>query len=100
MLISIPFHTQTLLDNELNDDLSFSRRKAVISNQIKGGTSRGYRKEYLTDEAIKILEKARKLNPTGEYLFEPEGKLMSTDRFNRHLKVFNTFRNKKISKPS
>lgn len=64
MLISIPFHTQTLLDNELNDDLSFSRRKAVISNEIKGGTSRGYRKEYLTDEAIKILEKARKLNPT------------------------------------
>ena len=76
------------MDNELNDDLSFSRRKAVISNQIKGGTSRGYRKEYLTDEAIKILEKARKLNPTGEYLFEPEGKLMSTDRFNRRLKKY------------
>ncbi|MBO4998115.1 MAG: tyrosine-type recombinase/integrase [Lachnospira sp.] len=76
------------MDNELNDDLSFSRRKAVISNQIKGGTSRGYRKEYLTDEAIKILEKARKLNPTGEYLFEPARKLMSTDRFNRRLKKY------------
>lgn len=85
---SIYLHTQALLDNELNDDLSFSRRKVVISNQMKGGTSRGYRKEYLTDEAIKILEKARKLNPTGEYLFEPEGKLMSTDRFNRRLKKY------------
>lgn len=76
------------MDNELNDDLSFSRRKVIISNQMKGGTSRGYRKEYLTDEAIKILEKARKLNPTGEYLFEPDGKLMSTDRFNRRLKKY------------
>ncbi len=85
---TIYLHNQALLDNELNDDLTFSSRTVVISDQMKGFTSRGYRKEFLTDQAIIILNKARYLNPTGEFVFEPNGELISTDRFNRRLKRY------------
>ena len=40
----------------------------------------------MTDEAIKILEKARELNPHGVYVFEPNGEIMTTDSFNRRFK--------------
>lgn len=85
---TIYLHTQALVDSELNDDLTFSSRKVVVSDQMKGGTSKGYRKEHLTDNAIAILQKAKNLNPTGEFVFEPNGKLMTTDRFNRRLKQY------------
>ena len=85
---TIYLHTQALIDSELNDDMTFSKRKVVISDQMKGGTSKGYRKEHLTEQAIAILKKAKKLNPHGEYVFEPDGKLMTTDRFNRRLKKY------------
>ena len=55
---------------------------------MKGNTSHGYRKQYLTDEAITILEKAKELNPCGTYLFEPDGAIMTTDSFNRRLKKY------------
>lgn len=55
---------------------------------MKGGTSKGYRKQHLTEQAITILKKAKKLNPHGEYVFEPNGKLMTTDRFNRRLQKY------------
>ena len=85
---TIYLHTQALVDNDLKDDLTFSRRKVVVSDQMKGGTSKGYRKEHLTEQAISILKKAKKLNPHGEYVFEPNGKLMTTDRFNRRLQKY------------
>lgn len=85
---TIYLHTQALVDNELKDDLTFSSRTVVVSDQMKGGTSKGYRKEHLTEQAIVILKKAKKLNPHGEYVFEPNGKLMTTDRFNRRLKKY------------
>jgi integrase len=85
---TIYLHNQALLDNELNDDLTFSSRKVVVSDQMKGGTSKGYRKEHLTEQAIEILQKAKALNPKGEYVFEPNGNLMTTDRFNRRLKKY------------
>ena len=85
---TIYLHTQALVDNELKDDLTFSSRTVVVSDQRKGGTSKGYRKEHLTEQAITILKKAKKLNPHGEYVFEPNGKLMTTDRFNRRLQKY------------
>ena len=41
-----------------------------------------------TDEALKILHKAKELNPNGIYVFEPNGEIMTTDSFNRRLKKY------------
>ena len=81
-------HNQALIDYELNDDLTFSAREVVVSDRMKGYTSKGYRYEHLTDQAIEILEKAKRLNPNGEFVFEPNGKLMLTDTFNEKLKKY------------
>ena len=50
--------------------------------------SHGFRKQFLTDEALKILQKAKDLNPNGIYVFEPNGEIMTTDSFNRRLKKY------------
>lgn len=85
---TIYLNCQALQEPALNDDLSFSKKKTVVENYIKGYTSKGFRKEYLTDEAISILEKAKEINPDGEFVFMPFGKLMSTDMFNKRLKRY------------
>lgn len=85
---TVYLHSQALTERVLNDDLTFSTRRVTISNQMKGNTSRGFRKQYLTDEAVSIIEKALALNPNGTLLFEPNGKAMTTDRFNRRLKRY------------
>ena len=81
-------HTQATCERILNDDLTFAKREVAVVNQMKGYTSHGFRKQYLTDEALKILQKAKELNPNGIYVFEPHGKIMTTDRFNRKLKKY------------
>ena len=81
-------HSQALTERVLNDDLTFSSRTATVVNQMKGNTEKGYRTQFLTDEAVKILKKAKQLNPDGVYVFEPHGKIMTTDRFNRKLKAY------------
>lgn len=81
-------HRQATCERVLNDDLTFSKREVKVVNQMKGNTSHGFRKQFLTDEAISILGKARELNPCGTYLFEPDGSIMTTDSFNRRLKKY------------
>lgn len=85
---TIYLHGQILTERVLNDDLTFSSRSVILSNQMKGNTSHGYRVQYLTEEALFILERAKRLNPFGTYIFEPHGKPMTTDRFNRRLKRY------------
>lgn len=85
---TIYLHSQVLTERVLNNDLTFSTRKVTISSQMKGNTSMGFRKQYLTDEAVRIVKKALALNPNGTLLFEPNGKAMTTDRFNRRLKKY------------
>lgn len=81
-------HRQITCERILNDDLTFSKRQIKVANQMKGNTSHGFRKQYLTDEALKILHKAKELNPTGTYVFEPNNSVMTTDSFNRRLKKY------------
>lgn len=85
---TVYLHGQALTERKLNDDLSFSKREVTVVNQMKGNTSKGFRKQYLTDEAIIILKKARLLNPNGTFVFEPNGKIMTTDSFNRRLRKY------------
>lgn len=85
---TIRLHKQATLTREMNDDMSFSERKTIVLNEMKGKRTTGYRTEYLRPEAIELLKKARKLNPTGEFIFMPNGNLMTTDTFNRRLKKY------------
>ena len=55
---------------------------------MKGKQKNGKRKQSLNKGAKAILEKAKKLNPDGEYIFMPNGRQMQTCTFNRHLKKF------------
>ncbi len=73
---------------ELNDDLTFSEKKMVTEDYLKGCTSHGYRTEYLTDEAVAILKKAKTVNPDGKYVFMPFGKPIVTLTFNKRLRKY------------
>lgn len=85
---SIYLNSQITLEPTLNDDLTFSHKEIKVENYIKGCTSHGFRKEYLTDNALVILEKAKKLNSDGEFVFMPYSKPMNTERFNIYLKRY------------
>ena len=85
---SIKIAHQALTNRTMNDDLSFSKRETVVVNHTKKNTPQGKRKLRLTNEALKILESAKSINPDGEYVFMPNGKIMLTDTFNEHLKKY------------
>ena len=79
---------QLTYEPELNDDLSFGEKKIVTEGYLKGCTSQGYRTEYLTDEAVEVLLKAKELNPDGEFVFMPHGRPIITLTFNKHLRAY------------
>ena len=83
---SVYLHRQVTCARILNDDLTLSKRQVTVAKQMKGNTSKGFRKQYLTDEALSILKKAKEINPNGIYIFEPNGSLMTTDSFNQKTK--------------
>lgn len=85
---TVNLNSQLLQEPTLNDDLTFSRKETKVENYTKGCTSHGFRKEYLTDDAIRILEKAKEINPNGEFVFMPYGRPMTTDRFNIYLRRY------------
>ena len=72
----------------MNDDLTFEPRTMETIDQMKGKQKNGKRKQSLNKGAKAILEKAKELNPDGEYIFMPNGRQMQTCTFNRHLKKF------------
>jgi integrase len=79
---------QALTNRKLNDDMTFASRETVVVNHTKKNTPQGKRKLRLTNEAVSILQSAKEINPDGEYVFMPKGKLMLTDTFNEHLKKY------------
>lgn len=85
---TVSLRRQAACERILNDDLTFSKRQFKVVNQMKGNTEHGFRNQYLTDEALKILTSARELNPCGMYVFEPNSSIMTTDSFNRRLKKY------------
>lgn len=78
--------SQHLIEQTLNDDLTFTKREHVNVDHIKGNTDQGFRFQPLTDEAIRILERIKKQNPNGEFILMKDGKQLNADTFNEHLK--------------
>lgn len=84
----ISINKQALDCHEMNDDLTFTPRTVEVVSRIKGNTSKGKRELPMTTEAERILRIAKKINPNGEYVFMPFGRLMLTDTFNEYLKKY------------
>lgn len=80
--------SQRLVDYTMNDDLSFSPKEYTNVNHIKGRMSDGFRYQPLTPKAKLILEKVKKLNPDGDYIFMTEGRQLTTDTFNARLRKY------------
>lgn len=72
----------------MHDDLTFEPRTMETIDEMKGKRKSGKRKQYLNDSAREILAKIKELNPSGEFIFMPNGRQMQTCTFNRHLKKF------------
>lgn len=84
----IYIHRQALNERCMNDDLSFGNTEINVYNRTKCNTEKGKRYLPLTQEAREILKKAKEINPDGQYVFMPFGKLMLTDTFNEYLKKY------------
>ena len=82
----IHIQRQNLLNNEMNDDLTFTPRSYENAEHVKGYTEQGFRYMPLTPRAKEILEQVKELNPDGEYIFMSNGRQISYDAFNRKLK--------------
>lgn len=85
---TIKLRRQVTIERQLNDDLTFGKREVVVYEQMKGNTSQGFRTQYLTEDALFILKKAKLLSFDSIYIFAPNGQPMTTDSFNRRLKKY------------
>ena len=85
---SISIQKQALRHQQMNDDLSFSSVTTEVVPRVKGNKKTGKRCLYMTDEAYRILKLAQEINPDGEYIFMPFGRIMSTYTFNQNLKRY------------
>lgn len=70
----------------MNDDLTFSKRYVTNDERIKGNKDSGFREIPLTEKALSIINRTISLYPNNEYLFMDNGRQLSGDAFNRHLK--------------
>ena len=85
---SININKQVLRHQYMNDDLTFGSVKTELVSRVKGNSKAGKRRLHMTNEAYRILTLAKELNPDGEYVFMPYGRVISTYTFNQNLKRY------------
>lgn len=85
---TISIKEQALRQCKLKDDLTFSPNTIEVVPRIKGNSARGKRMLPMTQEAMRILLLAKEINPDGEFVFMPFGRIMLTDTFNEYLKKY------------
>lgn len=85
---SILICEQLRYSRKMNKDLTFSKREYEIVPFLKGKTNYGYRNIPLTEEAKRIIEKIREINPDSDYLFCYNNKFLVKDTVNERLKKY------------
>lgn len=85
---NLHIQAQLLTERKMNDDLTFSKREHINVDHVKGNTDQGYRYQPLTQEALRILEKIRELNPDGEFILMSDNRQLNANTFNRWLKRY------------
>lgn len=85
---TITIKEQALNQREMKDDLTFDKTIIEVVPRVKGDTPQGKRIIPMTTEAMRILQLAKEINPTGEFVFMPYGRIMLTDTFNDYLKKY------------
>lgn len=84
----ISIKEQALSQREMKDDLTFDKTTTEVVPRVKGNKPKGKRNIPMTTEAKRISLLAKEINPTGEYVFMPYGRIMLTDTFNEYLKKY------------
>lgn len=84
----ISIKEQALSQREMKDDLTFDKTTTQVVPRVKGNKPQGKRNIPMTTEAKRILLLAKEINPDGEYVFMPYGRIMLTDTFNEYLKKY------------
>lgn len=85
---TISISKQATRESLLNDDLSFSAHTMEIVPRTKGNSSSGKRVLPMTPEAERILQSAKEINPDGQFVFMPYGRIMLNDTFNEYLRKY------------
>lgn len=85
---NLHIQAQLLTERKMNDDLTFSKREHINVDHVKGNTDQGYRYQPLTQEALRILDKIRELNPDGEFILMSDNRQLNANTFNRWLKRY------------
>lgn len=72
----------------IDSNMNFTLSGVTNDERIKGNEASGFRTLFLTDQAMRIVEKAHNLNPNGEFLFEKYGRQLNPKTFNKYLKKY------------
>ncbi len=85
---NIHIQAQLLTERKVTDNLTFEKREHMTVDYVKGYADQGYRYQPFTDEAKRILERIRELNPDGEFILMRDSRQLNTNSFNRWLKRY------------
>ena len=75
-----------VIQNEINDDLTYGKRRIVAVDHIKGYSDEGFRYLPIPPSAFEIIERIKSLGIGSEYIFQSNGTFLLTDTFNEHLR--------------
>lgn len=73
---------------DIDENFNFKLRDISCEDRIKGNLETGYRDIFLVPKAKEILEKARKLNPDGEFIFMQHGRLLNYKTYGKRLREY------------
>lgn len=73
---------------DIDENFNFKLRDISSEDRIKGNLETGYRDIFLVPRAKEIIEKARKLNPDGEFIFMQHGRLLNYKTYGTRLKKY------------
>ena len=85
----VSINCQLVEERTINEDLSLGELTRTLKTP-KGNPYYSIRTEYVSSEAVALLQQMKDLNPDGKLLFLHEGRELTTDTFNRRLKKYCT----------
>ena len=76
--------------DDIKDGLIYVKKfvnyKKQVEDDIKGHCTTGFRALPLSENALKIIDNIKAINPNSDYLFFSNNKFLDKSTFNRHLK--------------
>lgn len=73
---------------DIDENFNFKLRDISCEDRIKGNLETGYRDIFLVPKAREIIEKARRLNPDGDFIFMQYGRLLNPKTYDKRLQTY------------